>query len=178
MVEVILKGRKFILRHVKMSDLKSYHKNLNDKITAKMMMSQPYPCSLAYTKKEIQEETKNYKSKKPEREAFVIDVNGKAVGKLDIKDISYGYSKHKAELGYWIGKEYRNKGIMTEAVKLFTSYSFKKYKLKRISLYTRSFNKASRRMVEKAGFKLEGILRKNKWKKGKYIDDCIYAIVK
>ena len=81
-------------------------------------------------------------------------------------------------MAYWIGKKYRNKGIMTEAVKLITKYAFKKYKLKRLVVYTRSFNKASRSMLEHAGFKLEGILRKNKWKKGKYLDDCIYALVR
>jgi RimJ/RimL family protein N-acetyltransferase len=178
MAETILKGKKFILRHVRMSDLESYHKNLNDKTTAKMMMSQPYPCSLNYARKNILADIKNYKSKKPDGEAFIIDVDGKAIGKLIIKDISYSFLKHRAELAYWIGKDYRNKGIMTEAVKLITKYAFKKYKLKRFVVYTRSFNKASRSTIENAGFKLEGILRKNKWKNGKYLDDCIYAIVR
>ena len=175
---VILKGKNFILRHVRMSDLESYHKNLNDKTTAKCMMSQPYPCSLVYARKEIADNIKEYKKKKPGGEAFVIDVDGEAVGKISIKEITYGFSKHKAVISYWIGKNYRNKGMMTEAVKLFTTYAFKKYRLKRIYLYTRSFNKVSRSMIERAGFKLEGILRKNKWKKGKYLDDCLYAMVR
>jgi len=178
MAETILKGKDFILRHVRMSDLESYHKNLNDRTIAKMMMSLPYPCSLNCAKKEILSNLKQYKERKPTKEAFIIDIDGKSIGKLSIKDISYGFLKHKAELAYWIGRKYRNKGIMTEAVKLITKYAFKKYKLKRLVVYTRSFNKASRSMLEHAGFKLEGILRKNKWKKGKYLDDCIYALVR
>ena len=178
MKEVILKGKNFILRHVRLSDLPSYYMNLNDKTISKMMMSQPNPCSLNYAKKEILEDLKEYKKKKPTKEAFVIEVDGFVAGKLQIKDISYSYLKHIAELAYWIGKEYRSKGITTAAVKLVTNYAFKKYQLKRFVVYTRSFNKASRRMLEKAGFKLEGILRKNKWKEGKYLDDCVYAIVK
>lgn len=175
---VMLKGNNFILRHDRRSDLPSYYKNLNDRTIARMMMPQPYPCSMEYARNEIEGDIKNYRSKKPTSEAFIIDIGGKAIGKIGIYELDYGYNKHKAKLSYWLGKKYRNRGIMTQAIRLVTKYAFKKYKLKRIWLWTRTFNKASRRMIEKAGFKLEGILRKNKWKNGKYLDDCIYSKVR
>ena len=55
---------------------------------------------------------------------------------------------------------------------------FKKHKLKRISAMGRAKNKASARVLEKSGYKCEGILRKNKCVDGVYLDDFIYARVK
>jgi len=68
--------------------------------------------------------------------------------------------------------------LATEAVKKVTSYGFKKLKLKRIYGYCRTFNKSSARVLEKAGYKLEGILRKNKYLRGKYVDDMVWGKVR
>ena len=68
--------------------------------------------------------------------------------------------------------------MVTESVEKITSYGFDKLKLKRISGYCRTFNKASAKVLERAGYKLEGILRKNKFVKGKYLDDMVWGKVK
>lgn len=49
---------------------------------------------------------------------------------------------------------------MTKAIKLFTNYSFKKFRLVRIQANVRTFNKTSVKVLEKAGYRLEGIQRK------------------
>jgi len=67
---------------------------------------------------------------------------------------------------------------MTKAGKMATKYFFEKYKLRRISGNVRTFNKASARVMEKSGYKLEGILRKNKLKEGKFMDDMVYSKVR
>ena len=119
------------------------------------------------------------KNKRKEEEHFVVDIHSNVAGHVWLSLLSYNpKEKHKVSVGFVVSKEYRGQGIGTEALKLLVNYAFKKYKLKRIATFTRTFNKASRKMLEKAGFKLEGILRKNKWKDGKYLDDCIYAIVR
>ena len=88
------------------------------------------------------------------------------------------YAEHKAVIGYCLHPKFRGRGIMARAVKLVTKYAFKKYKLKRISGMCRTFNKSSIKVLERAGYKLEGILRKNKMKDGKYVDDMVWAVVK
>ena len=102
---------------------------------------------------------------------FAIDINGKVVGSIGFNKID----KHKAELGYWLGEKYWRQGIMTSAVKLLTKYAFKELGLKRIYAYIFSFNRASRRVLEKSGYKYEGRLRKNVLKDGKLIDELLFA---
>jgi len=173
---VILKNKNFILRHPRLSDLEDCYKNQNDPVAKKMFMTTPKNISEA--KKELLNHINENKKKRKHQENFVIDIGGKAVGEVWISHIAYDYEKHKASFGYVLRKEYRGRGITTAAVKLLTDYAFKKYKLKRMYTHTRIFNKPSRQLLEKAGFKIEGILRKNKWKNGKYLDDCLYAKVK
>ena len=103
-----------------------------------------------------------------------MDINGNVVGGIGLNNIE----KHKAEIGYWLGKEYWDKGIMTEVVKLVTNFGFKRLKLRRIYAYIFIRNKASIRILKKNGYKCEGLLKKHHLKKGKFIDVLLYAKVK
>jgi len=67
---------------------------------------------------------------------------------------------------------------MTEILKLITDYTLKEYKLVRLEGYVREHNKASARMMEKAGYELEGIIRKNQKKGAKFINDLLYSWVR
>ncbi|WP_425423923.1 GNAT family N-acetyltransferase [Sporocytophaga myxococcoides] len=69
-----------------------------------------------------------------------------------------------AELGYWIGEPYWEKGIATEAVNLITDYGFNQLNLIRLYRGIFDFNKASQKVLEKAGFKFECIFEKLKIK--------------
>ncbi len=71
--------------------------------------------------------------------------------------------------------KFRGKGLTTKAVKYVVSFAFKKYSLKKIEARCRTFNKASARVLEKAGFVLEGILHKDLKKNGKYLDNMCWA---
>jgi [ribosomal protein S5]-alanine N-acetyltransferase len=177
MIEMaIIKGKGFILRPIRLEDAKDYFECQNDDVAKEMFMSNPK--NIKEARKEIQEQLDNMKSKKPTQEGFAINIDGKFAGMIWIDDISYGFFKHRVGMGYCVHKNFRGRGIGSTAIKLLTDYAFKKYKLKRIAITTRDFNIGSRKALEKAGYKLEGILMKNKFKNGKYLNDCIYAIVK
>jgi RimJ/RimL family protein N-acetyltransferase len=64
---------------------------------------------------------------------------------------------------------------MTEAVKLVTKFGFDELKLRRIYALVFSFNKSSMRVLEKSGYKFEGILRKNAKKEDKFLDQYLFA---
>jgi len=172
----LLKSKGFILRHFRMSDVKAYFNSQQDKQARMGFMSTPK--SLAEAKKEVREAIAEYKKKKPHFESFAIEVDGKFAGFIAIHDLFEKYVEHIGKLSYCIHPDFRNKGLATKAVKAITSYAFKKYKLKRFWAWCRTYNKASARVLEKAGFKLEGIMRKNKFKDGKYLDDMVWAIVR
>ena len=106
---------------------------------------------------------------------FAIDIDGEIVGSVGIHKIA---KSHQAEIGYWLAEQHWGNGIMTEAVKLITKLSFNELKLKRVYAYAFSFNKASQKVLAKAGFKFEGILKKNSKKDNKFIDDYLFAKIK
>lgn len=167
--EIILKGKEFILRPYKKDDFVSLSKNANNKRVAKNMASIfPSPYIIENAKKWIKLNLKNYKKQKYPT-SYVIDVNGEAVGTI-------GGGVHLKRpfiigLGYWLGEKYWGKGIMSEAIKLYTTYIFKKYKkIIRIQADTFSWNEGSQKVLLKNGFKLEGISKKAYLKDGEIVD--------
>lgn len=119
-----------------------------------------------------------YKNKKPTSEEFIIDIKGEVAGYISIHDLNKPHNEHAAIISYATHPKFRGKGFMTKTVKLITIYAFKKYKLKRISAGCRTFNKGSARVLEKAGYTLEGIHRKEACKNGKYLDNMHWAKIK
>lgn len=83
-----------------------------------------------------------------------------------------------AELGYWIGEPYWNKGIVSIAVRLTVLYGFECLGLERIYACVYDYNKASQRVLEKSGFLFEGRSRKAVIKNGIIFDDFRYSIIR
>jgi len=105
-----------------------------------------------------------------------IVVNGEAVGSIGIFVRDDIYCK-SAELGYWLGEPYWGKGIMTKAVQQLCKEAFMRFDLVRIFAEPFAHNAGSRHVLEKAGFRLEGVLKKSVFKHGNIYDSCIYAFV-
>jgi len=164
---MILKKNDLTLRPLTLKDVKNYLECHMDKDAKKNFSS--FPKSLQEAKKELKQ------NPKMPRKAFAIIHKKQFCGFIDLELNNNPIYKHSAIIGYGIHKDFRNKGLATKAVKLITKYGFEKLKLKRIYGMCRSFNKASARVLQKAGYKHEGTLRKNKFLNGKYLDDLIWA---
>jgi [ribosomal protein S5]-alanine N-acetyltransferase len=108
---------------------------------------------------------------------FAIDYKGELAGCTGLVRQADVY-RLSAELGYWIGEPYRGMGIATNAVKLIAEYGFEQLGLVRIYSGVFDFNTASRRVLEKAGFKLEGIFEKSTIKNGIICNEYRFAKVK
>lgn len=85
---------------------------------------------------------------------------------------------HKAILGYWLAKEYWGKGIMTEAVRSFCRDIMERNKFARITASCFEHNIGSARVLEKAGFKFEGLMIKHYQKDGDIFNGKLYALTK
>ena len=170
----IRKSKRFVLRPYRKSDIDSLVKIMNDKHFSRFMATIPYPYKRKDAKDWIKKCINSAKKKNKFRVCFALDIDGKVVGGLSLDAID----RHKAEIGYSIGKDFWSKGIMTEAVKLVTNFGFKKLKLKRIYAYVFSKNKASIKVLEKNAYKREGLLKKYYMKNGKLYDTYIYAKTK
>jgi RimJ/RimL family protein N-acetyltransferase len=82
-----------------------------------------------------------------------------------------------AEVGYWIGQAHWGKGIATEALRCLSRYAFETFDLVRLQAPVFEWNRASARVAEKAGYKLEGRLRESVFKNGRVADSFMYALL-
>jgi len=107
---------------------------------------------------------------------FAIEYQSELVGVIGLV-VQTDVYKLSAEAGYWIGEPYWGKGIATSALKLIVGYAFNELQLVRVYSGVFDYNKASQRVLEKAGFQLEGILRSSVFKNQRLIDEYRYAII-
>jgi RimJ/RimL family protein N-acetyltransferase len=108
------------------------------------------------------------------RTVFAIATRSEACGAIGFfpgRDV-YRYS---AEIGYWIGREYWGRGIMTRAVEAFTSYVFDNFDIHRLYAGIFSSNPASARVLEKAGYVKEGTHRCHVFKNYEFLDEHVFA---
>jgi RimJ/RimL family protein N-acetyltransferase len=105
---------------------------------------------------------------------FAIDYNGQYVGNISLVPGQDVY-RESAEIGYFIGEHYWNKGIVTTAVNMITEYGFKNLGIIRIHTGVFEYNRASMRVLEKCGFSKEGIFRKSVFKQNKIWDEVRYS---
>jgi len=108
---------------------------------------------------------------------FAIEYEGDLCGMIGLTRQPDVYKK-TAEIGYWIGEPYWNKGIATEAVRLITAYGFDQLGFVRIHTGIFEYNPASMRVLEKNGFKKDGIFEKAVLKNGKIWDEHRYSKIK
>ena len=86
--------------------------------------------------------------------------------------------RRDGELGYWLGEPFWGRGIMTGAVRQICREAFGRLDIVRIHAAVYARNGASCRVLEKAGFTREGILRQSVYKNGEVLDACLYALLR
>ena len=113
-----------------------------------------------------------------DRQLFrAIEIDGHAVGSIALCLGSDVYAR-TAELGYWLAEEHWGKGIMTRAVRQICEEGITQWDgLVRIYAEPFAHNAGSRRVLEKAGFTLEGVLRQSVFKGDAVCDSCMYALL-
>ncbi|HUB08911.1 MAG TPA: GNAT family protein [Myxococcales bacterium] len=105
---------------------------------------------------------------------FAIEVNGKAVGGIGVT-VQPDVYRHSAEIGYWLGVAHWRKGIATEAVGAVSEWAFRTLGIHRLYAGVFGWNPASARVLEKAGYQLEGRLRAAATKAGETVDVYLFA---
>lgn len=107
---------------------------------------------------------------------LAIDVDGEAVGAIGYVP-GIDVERYSAEIGYWLGESYWGRGIVTEALLLVTEHVFATANLLRLFALPFADNAASTRVLEKAGYMREAILRSSSVKYGQPRDQALYARV-
>ena len=109
--------------------------------------------------------------------AWAIEVDGAAVGGISLHP-GTDVHRHSAELGYWLGRRYWNRGIMTAIVTVFAGHAMSAFRLYRLFATVYANNPASARVLEKAGFAREGVQKSAVVKRGELLDLIVYARVR
>lgn len=106
--------------------------------------------------------------------AFAAVHNQDAIGCVVLKP-GRDINRIAAEIGYWLGEPFWGRGIMTRAVSAVTEYAFTELRMVRVYARPLAFNAASARVLEKSGFRLEGILHAAATKNGTIVDELMYG---
>jgi [ribosomal protein S5]-alanine N-acetyltransferase len=141
----------------------------NELISQNLRDGFPHPYSLA--------DAENFFEKYKEHLSiilFAITYKGEYTGNISLMPCEDIYRK-SAEIGYFIGEPYWNKGITTIAVNLIVDHGFSSLGIVRIHTGVFEYNIASQRVLEKCGFVKEGIFKKSVFKKNKLWDEIRYA---
>ncbi len=165
----------FELRELQSSDAISIAKYANNNNIANNLRNIfPHPYTVEDARSFINESMNN-----EEKNQYIraIVVNQEAAGVIGcfIKDDVHCKC---CEIGYWLGEDFWGKGIMTEAVNRMCREIFQSYDVVRIFAEIFSYNAGSIRVLEKAGFQLEGKLKNSIYKNGIVSDSFIYALIR
>ena len=161
---------KYTIRDWEMDDAGSLVRHANNpKIAANLRDGFPYP----YTDSDAESFLSNVTSQSP-RTIFAIANENEAIGSIGLM-IGHDVHRFTAELGYWLAEPFWGKGIMTSAVAAITEFGFETLELNRIYAEPYTPNLASARLLEKAGYSLEGTLRASVVKDGQVLNQFMYA---
>jgi RimJ/RimL family protein N-acetyltransferase len=108
---------------------------------------------------------------------WAIEVEGRAVGGIGL-ELHADVERVSAEIGYWLGEPFWGRGVMTDALTGVTSGAFEAFDLTRIFALPFASNAGSIRVLQKAGYQLEGRLRQSAIKDGVVRDQLMYAAYK
>jgi ribosomal-protein-alanine N-acetyltransferase len=171
----IIETRRLILREVTTDDAKDMLNYLSDKDVVTPMGLEPFS-----TVKDVWDEIRWYKSIYDNgtgiRWGITLKDSGKVIGSCGFLN---RLTKHyRAEVGYELSKDYWGKGIASEALEAVVKYGYHHFQLERIEALIEPANLPSQKLVEKQGFKREGLLRHYEYTRGKFDDLYMYSIIK
>ena len=144
----------------------------NPKIAANLRDQFPYP----YTRRDALDYLQFVREQKPER-SFALQYLGEPVGGLGFQ-LGLDIARVSAEMGYWLGEDFWGRGLATRAAAAASEWAFTEYKLTRVFALVFAHNLASIRVLEKAGFEREGLLRRSAIKNGAVLDQLIFAKIR
>lgn len=97
------------------------------------------------------------------------------LGSIAVSNVDW--PDHRAEIGYWMAREVRGRGLGTRAVRLLSRWAIAELRLERLELLANPANEASQRLAERAGFTREGLLRRYRTRHGVREDLIMFSLL-
>jgi RimJ/RimL family protein N-acetyltransferase len=159
-----------LLRPLVAADAPALARHANDRTVWQNLRDRfPHP----YSEMDAQEYIAHVASR-PIQSSFGIVVDGEAIGNISLM-LGDDIAKRSAEVGYWIGRAFWGRGIALDALRATTQYAFSELALARVFAVPFARTAQSVRVLEKAGYVLEGVMRRSAVKEGVLLDQLLYA---
>ncbi|TVQ09386.1 MAG: N-acetyltransferase [Bacteroidetes bacterium] len=167
---IIAQIKDVVLRELEESDLPKLAEYANnEKVSVNLRDAFPSP----YTIEDARGFLKMVEKQNP-KTVFAIEYEGNYVGNISLS-VGDDVYRNSAEIGYFIGEPFWNKGITTKAVNMMTDFGFNTLGVVRIHTGVFEFNKSSQRVLEKCGFEKEGVFKQAITKNGSMFNEIRYA---
>ena len=171
----VLRTERLTLRRARMTDARDLYECCRDPQMAKYVLWDAHT-SVSDTRGYVRYLLRQYRNGDPPTLAVEVNETGKVIGTIGFAWLQP--ENRSAEVGYSIGREYWNRGYMTEALFAFLDWCFGDLNLNRVEAQHDLLNPASGRVMEKAGMRKEGEMRQRVYLKGRYADVAVYAALK
>jgi ribosomal-protein-alanine N-acetyltransferase len=169
----IIETERLILSQLKEEDIPFVTEYLQNKIYSDLTSNIPYP----YTREDAEFWVKISKEAFEQNTGYTFAVRNKEnqiIGAIGLHD----RDDDKAELGYWLGRLFWNKGYITEAASAIIDFGFKELDINKIYATYFLHNPASGRIMEKVGMEEEALLKQHLKKDGEYFDVMLHSVFK
>ena len=162
------------MRSWRWGDVRDLSRRANSRAVADRMLRIPYPYRRWHAATFLGFVELRRVMGRPEMH-FAIEANRELAGGIGLATVS-GVSARTAELSYWLGESFWGRGIASAAVRCLTPYAFRTLRLNRIVALPFADNRASCRVLEKAGFQREALQRGSAARHGVVHDQWLYAL--
>jgi ribosomal-protein-alanine N-acetyltransferase len=169
-----LTSERLILRPMTRGDAADLQRLVNDPEIAFNTLSIPHPYLDGMAEEWIDSHDEKFAKNSEIVFGITLRESGTFVGVIGLMPEPHD----QAELGYWIGREYWNRGYASEATALVIDYAFGTLGVNRVEAIHFTRNPASGRVMEKCGMHLEGTLRQARKKNDGYVDVRVYSILR
>jgi ribosomal-protein-alanine N-acetyltransferase len=172
-------GREVMLRHPAMSDYSAWAQ-LRAASRRHLTIWEPQWARDELTRSAFRRRLRQYQRELRDDQGYAFLIFRRAdavlVGGLSISNVRRGVAQ-AASIGYWIGAPYVRRGHMTDAVKAILPFAFSTLGLHRLEAACLPHNSASQRVLDKAGFKREGMARRYLKINGVWQDHDLFALL-
>jgi ribosomal-protein-alanine N-acetyltransferase len=166
---------RLLLRSLTLEDAQDVQHLAGERDIAATLCNMPHPYENGMAEEWIRSCSGKFEKDEALNFAIILRTDKKLIGGIELR---LDRENENGELGYWIGKPYRNCGYATEAARAVVAYGFKVLKLNRLHAKHFKRNAASGRVLKKIGMHYEGCLRQHIKKWGNFEDIIGYGMLK
>ncbi|HVT04231.1 MAG TPA: GNAT family N-acetyltransferase [Thermoanaerobaculia bacterium] len=170
----ILESPRLILRAFAMSDVESLTLLANDENIARSTLSIPHPYEERHAREWIASQQTDERGQNVTF-AIVLKEGSQLCGSIGVRIDNVNA---RAEIGFWVGRPFWNRGLCSEAASMLLEYAFNTLDVNRVYAFHFVDNEASGRVMRRIGMRHEGLLRQHMKKGDEFLDLEAYGILR